>query len=132
GLWMLAALLTVLVAPRGVGVPFLPGIVIYVAGKALTALGNRGTPDHEGGAGTEPASIEPERAPPPAKERPVARRNEYLGDRVAPTRAEAPDQEFEVPDLEEAILKPPPPMSSEEMIAEARRRFGPRPFEEEG
>lgn len=124
-LWMLGALITALIAPQGAGVPFLPGILIYVAGKTLTALGKRGVSEQEDRAEQEEtfASIEPKPVPPPASEhRPVARRNEYLEEHTTPA---------ELPDLEEAILEPPPPMTSEEMIAEARRRFGPRPIEEE-
>jgi len=123
-MWMLAALITGFIAMGGQGVPFLPGILIYVTGKTLTALGKRGVSEQEDHAEEErSAPFEPKPVPPPASQpRPVARRNEYLEEHTTPE---------ELPDLEEAILEPPPPMTSEEMIAEARRRFDPRPVDEQ-
>lgn len=128
-IWMLGALITALVGQQGV--PFLPGVVIYIVGKVMGALGKRGAAEQDTGAGA-PSTTSVEPAPvrkPPVEGRPVSQRNEYLGDRR--TRDPEPEEEFEIPDLEEAILEPPPLMSSEEMVAEARRRFGPRPFDEE-
>ena len=129
-IWMLGALITAFIGQQGV--PFLPGVAIYLVGKTMTALGKRGAAEgHDiGTSAPSTTSVEPAPAPrPPVEERPVSQRNEYLGDRR--TRDPEPEESFDIPDLEEAILESPPPMSSEEMVAEARRRFGPRPFDEE-
>lgn len=137
-MWMLGALITGFIAMEGQGVPFLPGILIYVAGKTLTSLGRRGASEEEDGAKLETSgSIEPKPTPKPTSQpasepRPVSRRNEYLEGHPKPVEPdESAEAAFELPDLEKAILEAPPPLTSEEMIAEARRRFGPRHLEEE-
>lgn len=127
-IWILGAIVTAFVGDVG-AIPFLPGVGIYIGGKIMSALGKRGAEEEAGATEQQTASIEPTPPREPRRvERPVSERNEYLGERRGPETE--PEEKFEIPDLEEAILEAPPPMSSEEMVAEARRRFGPKPLEE--
>lgn len=103
-----------------------PGLVLFFVGRALTKAGRR-EPLEE----PDPSRQEPQRQTPAPRPRP----------RQVPTPApeiryplepETPVEPLpEIPDLEAAILEAPPPMTSEEMLAEARRQFGPRPFDDE-
>lgn len=127
-IWILGAIITAFVGDVG-AIPFLPGVGIYIVGKIMSALGKRGAEEDAGGSEQQTAPIEPTPPREPRRvERPVSERNEYLGERRGPHTE--PEEEFEIPDLEKAILEAPPPMTSDEMIAEARRSFAPRPSEE--
>lgn len=131
-IWILGAIVTAFVG-GGRGVPFLPGIIIFLLGRTMSALGKRGaSEDDETGVTAQPGpSTEPAAREPRREERPVSQRNENLEQRRRrEPPATEPEEGFEIPDLEEAILEAPPPMTSDEMIAEARRSFAPRPSEE--
>lgn len=124
-LWMAWSLVTELVrVDPDITLPFLPGLIIFFVGRALARAGNGGTGD-ESASGEQPTPVrDASRRPRPAVDEPrPVRRYE---------REPEPELEPEplLADLEEAILDPPPPMTSEEMVAEAKRRFAPRPMDE--
>lgn len=123
-LWMAWAIVTGLLirVQPDISLPFLPGLLFFFVGRAMTKAGRRKPLE----------DAEPSSQVPPA---PSPRRRQVS--RPAPEPRHQPEPErptdpvLEIPDLEEAILDAPPPMSSEEMVAEARRQFGPRPFDDE-
>lgn len=107
------------------GLPFLPGLLFFIVGRAMTKAVER-RPLPEPGPSWQQPEVEPRMAPP---QRPAPRPEPERRFELQPEMEREPVPEL--PDLEEEILEPPPPMTSEEMVADARRRFGPHPIEED-
>jgi hypothetical protein len=124
--WMGWAIVTGLVRiDPDLSLPFLPGLLFFFVGRALTKAGRREPLEDAGPSWQEPQRQTP--APPPRR-RQVSTPGPEIRHQPEP---ETPVEHLpEIPDLEAAILDAPPPMSSEEMLAEARRQFGPRPFDD--
>lgn len=109
---------------RGLGLPFLPGLLFFFVGRALARAGGREPlPD------TEPARQEP-RPRPIQQQRPAPRPEPETRFEPQLDEPEPVEPLGGLADLEEEILELRPPMTSEEMVADARRRFGPRPFDD--
>lgn len=141
-LWMAWSIIFGLFEPaRGsFDLPFLPGLLFFFVGRALRKAGRReplpadesSSQERRVGAGT------------PRSPRPAPRREQRTRYQPEPeTRPASPMPTSTEPEagsepmsdlagLEEEILELPPPMTSAEMVAEARRRFGPRPLERPG
>ncbi|MGH8946703.1 MAG: hypothetical protein ACRDVL_11200 [Acidimicrobiia bacterium] len=117
---------------EGLGLPFLPGLLFFFVGRAMTKAGKTEPLPDEAASRQEPRRET--RAPrPETRPSSVGRREPP---RPEPEAMTSPQPEPEMPaempglsSLEDEILELPPPMTSEEMVAEARRRFGPRPLE---
>jgi hypothetical protein len=114
------------------GLPFLPGLLFFFVGRAMTKAGKREPLPDDVQSRQEPrlgTSL------PRAETRPasLSRREPPRPDSEAMTRPQAePEMPAEIPglsSLEDEILELRPTMTSEEMVAEARRLFGPRPVE---
>jgi hypothetical protein len=126
-LWMGWAIVTGLLRVQpDISLPFLPGLLFFFVGRAMTRAGRRESLDDAGQSSQESQMETP--APSPRR-RQVSR--PATETRFQPEPETPTDTLPVIPDLEKAILDPPPPMTSEEMVAEARRQFGPRPFDDE-
>ena len=126
--WMGWAIVTGLLRfDPDLSLPFLPGLLFFFVGRAMTKAGRR-----EPLEDADPSWQEPQMQTPPV---PSPRRRQSSRPaaeiRYQPEPDTPVDPLAEIPDLEAAILDAPPPMTSEEMVAEARRQFGPRPFDDE-
>jgi hypothetical protein len=111
---------------RGLGLPFIPGLLFFLVGRALARAGSRESLPESDPARQGPRP-RPQQRPRPA---PIPEPETHLDSHLdEPDPAEALAG---LSDLEEEILELPPPMTSEEMLAEARRRFGPRPYDDGG
>lgn len=111
---------------EGLGLPFLPGLIIFFVGRAMTKAGER-RPLPEPGQSQQAAEMKP---PPVRRTAPAPAPEPVIRYEPEPEMSDEPS--VELPDLEEEILELPPAMTSEEMVAEARRRYGPHPIDDDG